>query len=94
MLISREAAQALFIDVFEDMSPWEIEVWARRRGFDASIESGSNGWLEIAISDPFRLFGLTLIKTWWRALGRNPVQQALEYLGADVVWLPEIGALM
>jgi hypothetical protein len=89
MIISREAAKPLFAGVFEDMSAWEIEEWVRRRGFDVSIESRANGWLEISISDPFRLFGLILVKTWWRTLGRGPVQQALERLGPDVVWLAE-----
>jgi hypothetical protein len=89
MLISRDAAQVIFLDVFEGMSAWEIEEWARRRGFDASIESRANGWLEVSISDPFRVFGLTLIKTWWRALGRQTVQQALDRLGPNVIWLAD-----
>jgi hypothetical protein len=89
MLIGRDAAQTIFAGVFEDMTAWEIEEWVRRRGFDVSIESQANGWLELSISDPFRVFGLTLIKTWWRNLGRSPVKKALGRLGPDVIWLPD-----
>jgi hypothetical protein len=89
MLVNRDAAPVPFADVFEGMSAWEIEEWARRRGFDASLEPQANGWLEISISDPFRLFGLTLIKTWWRTLGRSPVAKALDGLGPHVIWLAE-----
>jgi hypothetical protein len=45
--------------------------------------------LEVAISDQFNTLALTMIKTWWRALGRNPVQKALGRLGSHVVWLPD-----
>jgi hypothetical protein len=94
MLIEREAAHVFFSEVFVGMSPWEIQEWVRRRGFEVVIEPGADGYLEIVISDLFHLFGLTLIKTWWRALGRAPVPKALERLGAHVVWLPEGDSLM
>lgn len=38
-----------------------------------------------------QLFALVLIKTWWRTLGRNPVESALEHLTRErssPIWLP------
>jgi uncharacterized protein CbrC (UPF0167 family) len=70
------------------MSAWQMAEWVRRRGFDAVVVPGEAGSLEVSIRDQFNTLALTLIKTWWRALGRNPVEKALDRLGSHVVWLP------
>jgi hypothetical protein len=87
MLVYGEAGPLFFAEVFEGIGPWEVEGWARRRGFEAIIEQSEEGTWEVGIHDPYRVFGLTLVKTWWRALGKDPVAKALERLGGDVVWL-------
>ncbi len=93
MLVDLEAARIFFDDVFEGMSAWQMADWARRRGFDAVVGPGQAGGWELSIRDQFNTLALTLIKTWWRALGRNPVEKALERLGSHVVWLPSDGPL-
>jgi hypothetical protein len=88
MLIEVGAARVFFEDVFEGMSAWQMAEWVRRRGFDAVVQPGEAGSVEVSIHDQFNTLALTLIKTWWRALGRNPVPKALGRLGSHVVWLP------
>ena len=88
MLVEERAAGVFFPDVFDGMGPWDIEDWVGRRGFEAFVEPRGEGGWEVSIQDPFHLFGLTLVKTWWRALGRDPVEKALGRLADHVVWLP------
>jgi hypothetical protein len=93
MLVEERAAGVFFPDVFDGMGPWDIEDWVGRRGFEAFVEPRGEGGWEVSIQDPFHLFGLTLVKTWWRALGRDPVEKALGRLADHVVWLPHDGPL-
>lgn len=91
MLIDRSSLSVLLDEVFAEMWPWEVQEWASRRGFTAEVRPHSGGW-EISLPEASGFFELTVVKTWWRNLGRSPVITALEKLSSDTVgplWLPE-----
>jgi len=91
MLIRREGIPVFIREVFEGMWPWEVERWITRRGFDAVVVQGEYAGWEIRVADVAQLFELTLVKHWWRSLGRNPVKAALDRLTSEdssPIWLP------
>ncbi|MGH8916518.1 MAG: hypothetical protein ACRDZM_18630 [Acidimicrobiia bacterium] len=91
MLIDREAMRLIPDEVFDDMWPWEVEEWAGRRGFTIDVRPAADGW-SIETIEGGGFFELALIKTWWRSLGRKPVETALERLSGPIsspIWLPE-----
>lgn len=91
MLIDRTALQFMLDEVFAEMWPWEVQEWANRRGFAAEVRPNSRGW-DIELPEASGFFELTVVKAWWRRLGRNPVATALERLSSDSpapLWLPQ-----
>jgi hypothetical protein len=72
------------------MSPWEIEEWAERRGFLAVVRRGEQGW-ELEVPEMFVVLALIVLKSWWRSLGRDPVETAVGRLTSEdssPIWLP------
>ena len=89
MLIGAGATPSFLGTVFGGMPLWEIEEWVARRGFTGEVAQNEGGEWELRLPDMADLFALILIKSWWRTLGRNPVETAIEQLLSNAIWLPD-----
>lgn len=90
MLIGQQDLIAVANSVFEDKWPWDVQSWATKRGFVAKVAPHDNGW-SLSVSGDSEFFELLLIKAWWRDLGRNPAETAIDRLTSEnssPVWLP------
>lgn len=90
MLVDRRADAVFPAEVFDGMWPWEVEKWARRRGCPVEAVAGEEMWTIKVPEDS--LFELVVAKAWWRTLGRNPVEKAIEQLSREPLspmWLPD-----
>ena len=91
MLINRHAMTVIPNNVFEGMWPWEVQSWATKRGFPAQVELIETG-ASLRVGEAANLFELLLIKTWWRSLGRSPLESAIDRLSSEAsspIWLPK-----
>lgn len=94
MLLGEHDFATAMNDVFADWWPWEVQDWASRRGFPAEVEPTETGWsLVVREGGPF--VELLLLKTWWRSLGRSPIDKAIERLSCEVsspIWMSDVGS--
>jgi hypothetical protein len=90
MLIGRHDMIVVANMVFAEKWPWDVQSWATKRGFVAKVAPHDNGW-SLSVSGDSEFFELLLIKAWWRDLGRNPAETAIDRLTSEnssPVWLP------
>lgn len=92
MLLHAHDFSAVMNELLADWWPWDVRSWVTRRGFPATVMPTDTRWsLNVGEGRPF--VELLLFKTWWRGLGREAVEKAIERLTCEVsspIWIPEI----